>query len=148
MGRVAELQEQIETTLRTRVPEVEVLLAERPSSGLVRVTIDRPGGTVDLDLCERVSRELSPLRERYALEVSSPGIERPLVKPEHYRRAIGSRVAVRMDEPLDGRRHFTGTLTDAAIDEIEMDVDGERTRLPLATVRRAHLVADQAGGTR
>jgi len=148
MGRVAELQEQIETTLRTRVPEVEVLLAERPSPGLVRVTIDRPGGTVDLDLCERVSRELSPLRERYALEVSSPGIERPLVKPEHYRRAIGSRVAVRMDEPLDGRRHFTGTLTDAAIDEIEMDVDGERTRLPLATVRRAHLVADQAGGIR
>ena len=73
MGRSAELQEQIETTLRTRVPEVEVLLAEQPSPGLVRVTIDRPGGAVDLDLCERVSKELSPLRERYALEVSSPG---------------------------------------------------------------------------
>ena len=66
-----------------------MLLAEQPSPGLVRVTIDRPGGTVDLDLCERVSRELSPLRDRYALEVSSPGIERPLVKPDHYRAATG-----------------------------------------------------------
>ena len=142
------LQEEIETTLRTRVPEVEVLLAERPSPGLVRVTIDRPGGAVDLELCERVSRELAPLRERYALEVSSPGIERPLVKPDHYRRALGSRVTVRTEQPQDGRRRFTGTLIDAGDDEIEIDLDGERARLPLAAVRRAHLVVDQAGGTR
>ena len=56
MGSSAALQQQIESTLRTKVPEVEVLLAEQPSPGLVRVTIDRPGGAVDLDLCERVSR--------------------------------------------------------------------------------------------
>ena len=148
MGSSAALQQQIETTLRTTVPEVEVLLAEQPSPGLVRVTIDRPGGTVDLDLCERVSRELSPLRDRYALEVSSPGIDRPLVKPEHYRRAVGSRVTVRTEQPQDGRRRFTGTLIDAGDDEIEIDLDGERARLPLAAVRRAHLVVDQAGGTR
>jgi ribosome maturation factor RimP len=148
MGRSAALQEQIETTLRARVPEVEVLLAEQPSPGLVRVTIDRPGGAVDLDLCERVSRELSPLRDRYALEVSSPGIERPLVKPEHYRIAVGSRVHVRTSDPVDGRRTFTGTLTDAGNDEIEIDLDGARVRLPYAVIRRAHLVADQAGGTR
>ncbi|HET8805910.1 MAG TPA: hypothetical protein VFM47_05525, partial [Gaiellales bacterium] len=109
MGSSAALQQQIETTLRTTVPEVEVLLAEQPSPGLVRVTIDRPGGTVDLDLCERVSRELSPLRDRYALEVSSPGIERPLVKPDHYRAATGSRVHLRTAEAVDGRRSFTGT---------------------------------------
>ena len=108
MGSSAALQQQIERTLRTTVPEVEVLLAEQASPGLVRVTIDRPGGTVDLDLCERVSRELSPLRDRYALEVSSPGIERPLVKPDHYRAA----------------------------------------RLPYGAIKRAHLVAEQAGGTR
>jgi len=142
------LQEEIEATLRTRVPEVEVLLAERPSPGLVRVIIDRPGGAVDLELCERVSKELAPLRERYALEVSSPGIDRPLVKPDHYRRAVGSRVTVRIDQPQDGRRRFTGTLIDAGDDEIEIDLDGERARLPLAAVRRAHLVVDQAGGTR
>jgi len=148
MGRSAELQREIETTLRARVPEVEVLLAELPSPGLLRVTIDRPGGAVDLDLCERVSRELSPLRERFALEVSSPGIERPLVKPEHYRRFVGNTVAVRTDEPVAGRRSFRGTLTQAGDEEIELDLDGERTRLPYAAIRRGNLVDEQVGGTR
>ena len=147
MGRATALQQEIETTLRTRVPEVEVLLAELPSPGLLRVTIDRPGG-VDIDLCERVSRELSPLRERYALEVSSPGIERPLVKPEHFQRAVGSRVAVRTEHAVDGRRQFRGTLTDARDDEIEIDLDGERAQLPYAAIRRANLVEDKVGGIR
>jgi ribosome maturation factor RimP len=147
MGRSAGLTQQIETTLRDRVPEVEVLLAEQPSPGLVRVTIDRPGGAVDLDLCERVSRELSAIRERYALEVSSPGAERPLVKPEHYARAVGSRVQVRTEQPVEGRKQFTGTLIDARNDEIEIDLDGDRTRLPYAAIRRGNLVA-QAGGKR
>ena len=146
MGRSAELMQQIESTLRDRVPEVEVLLAEQASPGLVRVTIDRPGG-VDLDLCERVTRELSAIRERYALEVSSPGIERPLVKPEHYRQAVGSRVQVRTEQPLEGRRQFTGTLIDAGNDEIEIDLDGERASLPYAAIRRGNLVA-QVGGKR
>jgi ribosome maturation factor RimP len=148
MGRSAELQQEIETTLRARVPEVEVLLAELPSPGLLRVTIDRPGGAVDLDLCERVSRELAPLRERYALEVSSPGIERPLVKPEHYRRFVGHTVAVRTDDPIDGRRSFRGTLTEAGPNEIELDLDGERARLPYAAIRRSNLVDEQVGGKR
>jgi len=145
MGRSAALAQQIETTLRDRVPEVEVLLAEQPSPGLVRVTIDRPGGAVDLELCERVTRELSAVRERYALEVSSPGLDRPLVKPEHYRRAVGSRVQVRTEQPFDGRRQFTGTLIDAGNDEIEIDLDGERTSLPYAAIRRGNLVAEVGG---
>jgi ribosome maturation factor RimP len=148
MGRATALQQEIETTLRTRVPEVEVLLAELPSPGLLRVTIDRPDGTVDLALCERVSRELSPLRERYALEVSSPGVERPLVKPEHFQRAVGSRVAVRTEDAVDGRRQFRGTLIDARDDEIEIDLEGERARLPYAAIRRANLVENQVGGIR
>lgn len=148
MGRSAELAQQIELTLRTRVPEVEVLLAEQPSPGLVRITIDRPGGTVDLDLCERVSRALSTLRDRYAIEVSSPGIERPLVKPEHYRRAVGSRIQVRTEQPVEGRRQFSGTLIEASNNEIEIDLDGERARLSYAAIRRGNLVADQVGGTR
>ena len=145
---MSSIQAEIEARLAEREPEVEVLLAEQPSPGLVRVTIDRPGGTVDLDLCERVSRELSPLRDRYALEVSSPGIERPLVKPDHYRAVTGSRVHVRTAAAVDGRRSFTGTLTDAGDDEIEIDLDGARARLPYGAIQRAHLVAEQAGGTR
>jgi ribosome maturation factor RimP len=148
MGRSAELQQQIATTLRTRVPEVEVLLAELPSPGLLRVTIDRPDGTVDLDLCQRVSRELTPLRERFALEVSSPGVERPLVTLEHYRRAVGSRIAVRTNDPVDGRRQFRGTLIEASDDEIELDVEGGRVRLPLAVIRRGNVVDERAGGIR
>ncbi|MDX6548051.1 MAG: ribosome maturation factor RimP [Gaiellales bacterium] len=148
MGSSAELQKQIATTLRTRVPEVEVLLAELPSPGLLRVTIDRPDGVVDLDLCQRVSRELTALRERFAVEVSSPGVERPLVTPEHYRRVIGNRVAIRTGDPMDGRRQFRGTLTEASDDEIELDLEGVRTRLPFAVIRRGNLVDDQVGGIR
>jgi ribosome maturation factor RimP len=148
MSRSEELQQQIETTLRTRVPEVEVLLAELPSPGLLRVTIDRPDGAVDLDLCQRVSRELTPLRDRFAIEVSSPGVERPLVTPEHYRRAVGSRVAVRTTDAVDGRRQFRGTLAEASDDEIELDLEDGRVRLPHAVIRRGNLVDDQAGGTR
>jgi ribosome maturation factor RimP len=124
-----------------------VLLVELPSPGLLRVTIDRPGG-VDIDLCERVSKELSPLRERYALEVSSPGIERPLVKPEHYRRVIGNAVSVRTHEPVEGRRSFQGTLTDVTDEMIELDQDGSPVRIPLQSVRRSHLVVEQLGGRR
>jgi ribosome maturation factor RimP len=148
MSRSAELQQQIATTLRTRVPEVEVLLAELPSPGLLRVTIDRPDGAVDLELCQRVSRELTPLRERFALEVSSPGVERPLVTPEHYRRVVGSRVAVRTAEVVEGRRQFRGTLTEASDDEIELDLEGDRVRLPHAVIRRGNVVEEQAGGIR
>ena len=148
MGRSAELQQQIATTLRTRVPEVEVLLAELPSPGLLRVTIDRADGVVDLELCQRVSRELTSLRERFALEVSSPGVERPLITPEHYRRVVGNRVAVRTESAVDGRRQFRGTLIEASDDEIELDLEDGRTRLPYAVIRRGNLVDDQVGGSR
>src|SRR5947209_6051508 len=104
MERVTELQERVEQTLAARMPEVEVVLAERPSPGLLRVFIDRAERPVDTELCERVSRELAPFRRDYALEVSSPGIERPLVKPAHFARAVGHPVDVQTHEPLDGRR--------------------------------------------
>ena len=73
MNHAARIQHEIESTLATRLPEVEVVLAERTTPNQLRVVIDRPGG-VDVDLCERVSRELAPLRTQYALEVSSPGL--------------------------------------------------------------------------
>ncbi len=146
MNHTSPLQHEIESTLATRVPEVEVVLAERPSPGQLRVVIDRPGG-VDVDLCERVSRELSPLRERYALEVSSPGLDRPLVKPEHYRRAVGERVAVRTDAPVEGRRRFDGGLRAADDDGIEVEQDGRPVRIRYAEIRRSHVVYEPAGGT-
>jgi ribosome maturation factor RimP len=140
-----QLQTEIEEMLHAGTPDVEVVLAERAAPGLVRVVIDHPGG-VDTDLCERVSRELRPLRERYALEVSSPGVERPLVRPEHYRRVIGSRVDVRTVEPIDGRRHFTGRLADADDAGIDLEQDDVRVRIEYSDIRRGRLVFDSWGG--
>ena len=128
MNRATPIQHEIESTLATRVPDVEVVLAERPSPGQLRVVIDRPGG-VDIELCERVSRELAPLRTQYALEVSSPGLDRPLVKPDHYRRAVGERVSVRTDGPIEGRRRFDGGLQSADDEGIEIDQDGRTVRI-------------------
>ena len=147
MDQTAQLHNEVSELLRDGVPEVEVLLVERASPGLLRVFVDRAGG-VDLELCERVTRALSPLRERFALEVSSPGIERPLVRPEHFRRALGSPVAVRTVQPVAGRRHFRGTLTSVGDEAIGIDQDGQPVSLPLAAIRRAHLVVEQLGGTR
>ena len=140
-----QLQTEIEEMLRDGSPDVEVVLAERAGPGLVRVVIDHPGG-VDTDLCERVSRELSPIRERYALEVSSPGVERPLVRPQHYRRVVGRRVDVRTIEPIDGRRHFTARLTDADDAGIDLEQGGQTVRIGYDSIRRSRLVFDSWGG--
>ena len=82
------IQADIEARLADVEPDVEVLLAEVVGGRLVRLFIDHPDG-VTLGLCERVTRHLPEVRERYALEVSSPGAERPLTKPEHFRRFLG-----------------------------------------------------------
>jgi ribosome maturation factor RimP len=88
------LQREVEELLVEREPDVEALLAEVVGGGTLRVFIDHPDG-VTLALCERVSALLSPLRERYTLEVSSPGAQRPLTRPEHYRRFVGRHARVR-----------------------------------------------------
>src|SRR4030081_37836 len=92
------LQTDIERRLSQSEPEVEVLLAEIVGGRCLRVFIDHPEG-VTLGLCERVTMQLNDLRERYSLEVSSPGTERPLTKPAHYRRFVGRRARVRTRHP-------------------------------------------------
>jgi ribosome maturation factor RimP len=92
------LQADIERRLAATEPEVEVLLAEVVGGRRLRVFIDHPQG-VTIGLCERVSVSLNELRERYSLEVSSPGLERPLTKPAHFRRFLGRRVRVRTRTP-------------------------------------------------
>ncbi len=85
---MSSIQERIEATLAANEPDVEVLLAEVLGGTTVRLFIDHPDG-VSLALCERVTHLLPQIREKYALEVSSPGQERPLSKPEHFRRYVG-----------------------------------------------------------
>ena len=106
------LQEQIESRLREFDPAVELIALERPAAETLRLYIDHPDG-VDLARCERVTNELRDLLQVWSLEVSSPGADRPLTKPEHFRRFMGRRVRVRTREAIEGQRSFTGRLTAA-----------------------------------
>src|ERR1700743_1177836 len=93
-------QTEIEARLSGLEPEVELLLAEVQGS-ILRIFIDHPGG-VTLALCERVTGHLNASRERYSLEVSSPGQDRPLTKPQHYSRFLRRRARVRLRDAADG----------------------------------------------
>jgi len=135
------IQEQIEAKLAPTEPKVEVLLAEVLGGTTVRLFIDHPDG-VSVGLCERVTHLLPEIRERYALEVSSPGSERPLVKPEHFRRFVGRRARVRTRGDHDGRRSFTGELLGATESEVTVAADTGVVSIPYADIHRSHLVKD------
>ena len=135
------IQADIEARLSETEPEVEVLLAELVGGSLVRLFIDHPGG-VTLDLCERVTGHLATVREQYALEVSSPGTERPLSKPEHFRRFVGHRARVRTRGDHDGRRSFTGELLGATDDEVTVAADTGVVSISYADIHRSNLLGD------
>ena len=126
----------------------ELLHLEFSSEGgnhVLRVYIDAPGG-IRVDDCAAVSRQLSAvldvedvLPSAYALEVSSPGLDRPLVKPEHFRRFAGSRARVVLRTPMDGRRRFSGQLLEAGEGCVVMQVDGERYELAYDDMETARL---------
>ena len=138
---MSRIQAEIEARLADKEPEVEVLLAEVVGGKLVRLFIDHPGG-VSLDLCERVTGHLASVREKYALEVSSPGIERPLSKPEHFRRFVGRRARVRTRGEHDGHRSFTGELLGATDDEVTVAADTGVVSIAYADIHRSNLLGD------
>jgi ribosome maturation factor RimP len=136
---VSDIQSEIETRLRSAEPEVEVLLAEQVAAERVRVFVDHPAG-VSLELCERVTGHLRDLLADYSLEVSSPGPERPLTKPEHFRRFLGSRVRVRTHEQHEGRRTFTGELVGASDEAVTVAADAGVVSIPYADLKRSNLL--------
>ncbi len=137
--------EQLQTTIEERLdaydPQLELIALERPAGETLRLYIDHPDG-VDLGRCERVTGELRDLLEAWSLEVSSPGADRPLTKPDHYRRFVGRQVKVRTSEPIDGQRNFTGTLADADDESVAIEIDGEAVRIPLSEIRRSNLIPE------
>jgi ribosome maturation factor RimP len=135
------IQADIEARLAEAEPEVEVLLAEVVGGDLVRLFIDHPEG-VSIALCERVTEHLAAVREEYALEVSSPGTERPLSKPEHFRRCVGRRVRVRTRGEHDGRRSFTGELLSATDDAVTVAADTGVVSIAYADIHRSNLLGD------
>ncbi|MBI2375620.1 MAG: ribosome maturation factor RimP [Deltaproteobacteria bacterium] len=126
------------------------LLAER-GHGVVRIYIDTiPPGTkergVTVDACQSVSRAISDLLDAedavqgaYTLEVSSPGLYRPLTKPAHFDRSVGERIKVKTYEKIDERKVFTGVLLRRDGGKIAIDVDGHELELELGAVARANL---------
>ena len=135
------IQDDIEQRLSAAEPDVEVLAADLLGGGTVRLFIDHPEG-VSLALCERVTQLLVEVREKYALEVSSPGPERPLSKPQHYQRFLGRRAKVRTRQELDGHRSFTGELVGASDDTVTIAADTGVIAIPYADITRSTLVEE------
>lgn len=137
------MNEQLQTTIERRLaeidPQLEVLLVEPVSAGVVRLTIDYPTG-VDIGLCERVTRELGDLLSDTGLEVSSPGPERPLTKPDHFRRFLGRRARVRTRGEHDGHHSFTGELVGADERAVTVAAGEGVVSIPYSEIKRSNLL--------
>ena len=138
------LQADVERRLAPTFPRLELLACERIGADRLRLTIDHPDG-VDLSLCERVTKSLPDLREEFSLEVSSPGPERPLTKPDHFRRYLGRKARVRTRQPRDGHRSFTGELLGASDEEVTVAADTGVVSIPYSEIHRGHLLAREGG---
>ncbi|HET7477950.1 MAG TPA: hypothetical protein VFJ72_00400, partial [Rubrobacteraceae bacterium] len=141
--------ERLSAVVEGLLPEDAELVEARFSGGpLLTLLVDRRDGLVDHEFTTRVVSAISPALEEEGydgmVEVSSPGIERPLTKPEHYRRFVGHEAKVRVGEPIDGRRNFTGVI-DRADDEgfvLQLPEEEVEVELPYRSVTRANLKED------
>lgn len=144
---IAELAGQLALSL-----QVEVVLVEIKGDGnrsVVRVFIDKPGG-VSLEDCERFSKRFSVLLDvedripfSYTLEISSPGLNRPLVKESDFRRFCGKEAKIRIRQPLDGQRNFRGKIVGVAAGRLELEVlPGKQLGIALIDIEKANLIAD------
>ncbi|MEA1889997.1 MAG: ribosome maturation factor RimP [Pseudomonadota bacterium] len=127
----------------------ELVGVELTGSGngtILRIYIDAEKG-ITVEDCQAVSYQISglldvedPLQNRYTLEVSSPGLDRPLVKPEHFEQFIGELVKIRSTEPVLGRKNFKGVLESFDGKNLFVEVDNEEYEIPLDIVEKANLV--------
>ncbi len=134
------LTREVTEVVERELPGVEVLAVELLSPARFCVYVDHPSG-VDHALCERVTSLLRGYLDRYTVDVSSPGLERPLRKPAHFRNAIGRRVSVRTASELDGRKRFRGELLGADDDTISLAAaDGKAVLIPYEAIVRGNLI--------
>ena len=144
--RERQLQREISRQVGEALPGVEVLAVELSGPERFTVYVDDPTG-VDHALCERVTNVLRGYLDRYTVDVSSPGFERPLRKPSHFRNAVGRKVSLRTTRELGGRRRFRGTVIAAGNEALALDVaDGERMDIPYEDIVRSNLIDE--GGVR
>ena len=141
--RIEEIVESVTTSLGYEVVKIDYVPQHKNS--ILRIYIDSENG-IQIEDCEKVSRQISavlevedPIAGHYTLEVSSPGIDRPLVKPEHFKRFCGERVKVSTHNMYLGRKRFTGQLTHVNDAGIVVEVDGEAYDLPFDDINNAKL---------
>jgi ribosome maturation factor RimP len=134
-----QLQREIAQTVEGAIPGVDVLAVELNGPERLTVFIDHPRG-VDLALCERVTHVLDTYRRTYGVDVSSPGIARPLRKPAHFRNVVGRRVQLRTDAEIEGRKRFKGEVKNATETGVTVGVDGTDLTIPYAAIVRGNLI--------
>ncbi len=124
------------------------LLSQGRGSALLRIYIDKENG-ITLTDCSNVSHQVSamldvedPIQGQYSLEVSSPGLNRPLFEVAHYQRFIGNQIKVRMHNPQEGQRNFVGVLLRVDNTDIHLLVDAKEVTLPFSGIEKANVIAD------
>jgi ribosome maturation factor RimP len=138
--RERQLTREVAQTVGQGLPGVEVLAVELSGRERFTVYIDHPTG-VDHALCERVTNQLRGYLDRYTVDVSSPGLERPLRTPAHFRSVVGHKVAIRTDTDIDGRKRFRGTVENTDTTQLSLAVaDGGHVKIPFDAIVRGNLV--------
>lgn len=124
------------------------LIRHSKRRALLRVYIDNTAG-ITVNDCSKVSRQVSamldvedPIQGEYTLEVSSPGLDRPLFEMAHYQQYLGSRVKIRLSSPMDGKRNFVGLLQQVKETDIYLLIDGEEVVIPFSSINKANVIAD------
>ena len=133
------LQREVAQTVEAGIPGVEVLALELSGPERMTVYVDHPAG-VDHALCERVTSVLRGYLDRYSIEISSPGLERPVRTPAHFRSAVGRKVALRIESPIDGRSRFRGEVVAAGDRSVELRTGDDTFEIPYDSIVRGNLI--------
>lgn len=133
------LQQEIAPRVEHDLPGVDVLAVEFATPSRFTVYVDHPQG-VDHELCARVTGLLRDYLREYTVDVSSPGLERPLRKRAHFARFVGRKVSLRTDVPVSGRSKFKGTLKDAGESTVTLGVDDADVTIPYESIVRGNLI--------
>jgi ribosome maturation factor RimP len=137
-----QLHREVAETVQDRLPDVDVLAVELSGPERICVYIDHPNG-VDHALCESVTNALRSYLDRYSLEVSSPGSQRPLRTRDHFAGAVGRTVSVRTDIEVSGRKRFRGEVVEAGDDETTIEIGDERFDVPYDAIVRGNLIEER-----
>jgi ribosome maturation factor RimP len=140
--REKKLEREIAPRVEHDLPGVEVLALELMTPSRFCVYVDHPKG-VDHALCQRVTDVLRDYLREYTVDVSSPGLERPLRKPQHFAGAVGHKVALRTAQPVAGRSKFKGEVKDAGTDALTLDVEGAEVDIPYEAIVRGNLIDER-----